>query len=161
MVILQYIAKQHGKEKENMLYNIQPSFSRNKNKIEYYNDKDNEFDDDSSDENLSNYIQTVKEEPIVRYINTTNESKNVLEKEQQFLKIQKELEEKRKLLASKKKEMTNFMKDEIEDIKSQQLHALERLKMYISNISGQVDDTEDQKEINDKISELNNWKNLE
>ena len=88
MVVIKYKLE----DGEEALYEINPLFRKGQNKEDeiYYNS------DDESEAQLD-----LKDEVIERKIKNVNKESNEFIKEKQFLKIQKEIEKKKKDLASK------------------------------------------------------------
>lgn len=139
MVVIKYKLK----DGEEPLYEINPIFRKIKGEGEdeiYYNS------DDESEAQLD-----FKDEVIERKIKNVNKESNEFIKEKQFLKIQKELETKKKDLASKRKEMSSFIKKELNDYKQQQIDALEKIQQYVYAITNDYDS-----ELSYKIEELQN-----
>lgn len=139
MVVIKYKLK----DGEEPLYEINPIFRKIKGEGEdeiYYNS------DDESEAQLD-----FKDEVIERKIKNVNKESNEFIKEKQFLKIQKELETKKKDLASKRKEMSSFIKKELNDYKQQQIDALEKIQQYVYAITNDYDS-----ELSSKIEELRN-----
>jgi len=136
MVVIKYKLE----DGEEPLYEINPLF-RKKTEGEdeiYYNS------DDESEAQLD-----FKDEVIERKIKNVNKESNEFIKEKQFLKIQKEIENKKKDLASKRKEMSSFIKKELNDYKQQQIDALEKIQQYVLAITNDYDS-----ELSSKIEEL-------
>ena len=128
---------------EEPLYEINPIFRKIKGEGEdeiYYNS------DDESEAQLD-----FKDEVIERKIKNVNKESNEFIKEKQFLKIQKEIENKKKDLASKRNEMSSFIKKELNDYKQQQIDALEKIQQYVYAITNDYDS-----ELSSKIEELRN-----
>ena len=141
MVVIKYKLE----DGEEPLYEINPLFRKGQNKEDeiYYNDINS---DDESEAQLD-----FKDEVIERKIKNVNKESNEFIKEKQFLKIQKELENKKKDLAFKKKEMSSFIKKELNDYKQQQIDALEKIQQYVYAITNDYDS-----ELSSKIEELYN-----
>ena len=139
MVVIKYKLE----DGEEPLYEINPIFRKIKGEGEdeiYYNS------DDESEAQLD-----FKDEVMERKIKNVNKESNEFIKEKQFLKIQKEIENKKKDLASKRKEMSSFIKKEINDYKQQQIDALEKIQQYVYAITNDYDF-----ELSSKIEELRN-----
>ena len=137
MVVIKYKLE----DGEEPLYEINPIFRKIKGEGEdeiYYNS------DDESEAQLD-----FKDEVMERKIKNVNKESNEFIKEKQFLKIQKELENKKKDLASKRKEMSSFIKKELNDYKQQQIDALEKIQQYVLAITNDYDS-----ELSSKIEEL-------
>ena len=136
MVVIKYKLE----DGEEPLYEINPIFRKSQNKEDeiYYNS------DDESEAQLD-----FKDEVIERKIKNVNKKSNEFIKEKQFLKIQKELETKKKDLASKRKEMSSFIKKELNDYNQQQIDALEKIQQYVLAITNDYDS-----ELSSKIEEL-------
>ena len=137
MVVIKYKLE----DGEEPLYEINPIFRKIKGEGEdeiYYNS------DDESEAQLD-----FKDEVIERKIKNVNTNSSEFIKEKQFLKIQKELETKKKDLASKRKEMSSFIKKELNDYKQQQIDALEKIQQYVLAITNDYDS-----ELSSKIEEL-------
>lgn len=136
MVVIKYKLE----DGEEPLYEINPIFRKSQSKEDeiYYNN------DDESEAQLD-----FKDEVIERKIKNVNKESNEFIKEKQFLKIQKELETKKKDLASKRKEMSSFIKKELNDYKQQQIDALEKIQQYVLAITNDYDS-----ELSSKIEEL-------
>ena len=141
MVVIKYKLE----DEEEPLYEINPIFRKGQNNEDeiYYN---NISSDDETEAQLD-----FKNEVIERKIKNVNKNSNEFIKEKQFIKIQNELEKKKKDLASKKKEMSSFIKQEINDYKQQQVHALEKIQQYVYTITNDYDS-----ELSSKIAELRN-----
>ena len=137
MVVIKY---KLGDGKEEPLYEINPIFRKSQSKEDeiYYNS------DDESEVQLD-----FKDEVIERKIKNVNKESNEFIKEKQFLKIQKEIENKKKDLASKRNEMSSFIKKELNDYKQQQIDALEKIQQYVLAITNDYDS-----ELSSKIEEL-------
>ena len=140
MVVIKY---KLGDGEEEPLYEINPIFRKSQSKEDeiYYNDINS---DDEYEAQLD-----FKDEVIERKIKNVNKESNEFIKEKQFLKIQKELENKKKDLASKRKEMSSFIKKELNDYKQQQIDALEKIQQYVLAITNDYDS-----ELSSKIEEL-------
>ena len=139
MVVIKYKLE----DGEEPLYEINPIFRKIKGEGEdeiYYNS------DDESEAQLD-----FKDEVIERKIKNVNKESNEFIKEKQFLKIQKEIENKKKDLASKRNEMSSFIKKELNDYKQQQIDALEKIRQYVYAITNDYDS-----ELSSKIEELRN-----
>ena len=138
MVVIKYKLE----DGEEPLYKINPIFRKSQSKEDeiYYNS------DDESEAQLD-----FKDEVIERKIKNVNKESNEFIKEKQFLKIQKEIENKKKDLASKRKEMSSFIKKELNDYKQQQIDALEKIQQYVYAITNDYDF-----ELSSKIEELRN-----
>ena len=139
MVVIKYKLE----DGEEPLYEINPIFRKIKGEGEdeiYYNS------DDESEAQLD-----FKDEVIERKIKNVNKESNEFIKEKQFLKIQKEIENKKKDLASKRNEMSSFIKKELNDYKQQQIDALEKIQQYVYAITNDYDS-----ELSSKIEELRN-----
>ena len=140
MVVIKY---KLGDGEEEPLYEINPIFRKSQSKEDeiYYNDINS---DDEYEAQLD-----FKDEVIERKIKNVNKESNEFIKEKQFLKIQKELENKKKDLASKRNEMSSFIKKELNDYKQQQIDALEKIQQYVLAITNDYDS-----ELSSKIEEL-------
>ena len=140
MVVIKY---KLGDGEEEPLYEINPIFRKSQSKEDeiYYNDINS---DDESEAQLD-----FKDEVIERKIKNVNKESNEFIKEKQFLKIQKEIENKKKDLASKRNEMSTFIKKELNDYKQQQIDALEKIQQYVLAITNDYDS-----ELSSKIEEL-------
>ena len=139
MVVIKYKLE----DGEEPLYEINPIFRKIKGEGEdeiYYNS------DDESEAQLD-----FKDEVIERKIKNVNKESNEFIKEKQFLKIQKEIENKKKDLASKRNEMSSFIKKELNDYKQQKIDALEKIQQYVYAITNDYDS-----ELSSKIEELRN-----
>ena len=134
MVVIKYKLE----DGEEPLYEINPIFRKKGEDEIYYNS------DDESEAQLD-----FKDEVMERKIKNVNKESNEFIKEKQFLKIQKELENKKKDLASKRKEMSSFIKKELNDYKQQQIDALEKIQQYVLAITNDYDS-----ELSSKIEEL-------
>ena len=134
MVVIKYKLE----DGEEPLYEINPIFRKKGEDEIYYNS------DDESEAQLD-----FKDEVIERKIKNVNKESNEFIKEKQFLKIQKELENKKKDLASKRNEMSSFIKKELNDYKQQQIDALEKIQQYVLAITNDYDS-----ELSSKIEEL-------
>lgn len=136
MVVIKYKLE----DGEEPLYEINPIFRKSQSKEDeiYYNS------DDESEAQLD-----FKDEVIERKIKNVNKESNEFIKEKQFLKIQKEIENKKKDLASKRNEMSSFIKKELNDYKQQQIDALEKIQQYVLAITNDYDS-----ELSSKIEEL-------
>ena len=134
MVVIKYKLE----DGEEPLYEINPIFRKKGEDEIYYNS------DDESEAQLD-----FKDEVMERKIKNVNKESNEFIKEKQFLKIQKELENKKKDLASKRNEMSSFIKKELNDYKQQQIDALEKIQQYVLAITNDYDS-----ELSSKIEEL-------
>ena len=134
MVVIKYKLE----DGEEPLYEINPIFRKKGEDEIYYNS------DDESEAQLD-----FKDEVIERKIKDVNKESNEFIKEKQFLKIQKEIENKKKDLASKRNEMSSFIKKELNDYKQQQIDALEKIQQYVLAITNDYDS-----ELSSKIEEL-------
>ena len=136
MVVIKYKLE----DGEEPLYKINPIFRKSQSKEDeiYYNS------DDESEAQLD-----FKDEVMERKIKNVNKESNEFIKEKQFLKIQKEIENKKKDLASKRNEMSSFIKKELNDYKQQQIDALEKIQQYVLAITNDYDS-----ELSSKIEEL-------
>jgi hypothetical protein len=125
------------------LYEISPTF-RNRSVEDdiYFNDNDNE-EADLEEVNLDFNDAFIERQ--VKADNTSEEFK----KEKEFIKIQNELEKRKKSLASKRKEIATLVADKISDYKQQQINALERIQKYVYAITNDYD-----RELETKIEEL-------
>lgn len=138
MVVIKY--KLEGETEP--LYEINPLFSNIKDVNQlYYND--NNIDDETE------VKLDFKDEVMERKIKNVNKESSEFIKEKEFLEIQNELEKKKKDLALKKKEMSSFIKKEINDYKQQQIYALEKIQKYVYTITNEYDS-----ELSSKIEEL-------
>ena len=138
MVVIKY--KLEGETEP--LYEINPLFGNIKDVNQlYYND--NNIDDETE------VKLDFKDEVMERKIKNVNKESSEFIKEKEFLEIQNELEKKKKDLALKKKEMSSFIKKEINDYKQQQIYALEKIQKYVYTITNEYDS-----ELSSKIEEL-------
>lgn len=140
MVVIKYKLKDEKKP----LYEINPRFNVKKKEKDYiyYND----INSDNETEAQLNF----KDEVIEHKIKNVNKESSEFIKEKQFVKIQKELEKKKKMLASKRKEFSLLKKD-ITDYKQQQIYALEKIQQYVYTITNEYDS-----KLSSKIEELKN-----
>jgi len=144
MVVVRYVLE----NEENPLYEINPTFSKigDEEQIYYNNDNDNDNDNDNNVETEIDLTGDIIERKIK---NIDKDSKEFI-KEKKFIEIQKEIEKRKKHLALKRREMSSFIKKEINDYKQQQIDALERIQKYVYTMTNDYDE-----QLSLKIKELN------
>jgi len=144
MVVVRYVLE----NEENPLYEINPTFSKigDEEQIYYNNDNDNDNDNDNNIETEIDLTGDIIERKIK---NIDKDSKEFI-KEKKFIEIQKEIEKRKKHLALKRREMSSFIKKEINDYKQQQIDALERIQKYVYTMTNDYDE-----QLSLKIKELN------
>ena len=140
MVVVRYVLE----NEENPLYEINPTFSKigDEEQIYYNNDNDN-------DNNIETEIDLTCDIIERKIKNIDKDSKEFI-KEKKFIEIQKEIEKRKKHLALKRREMSSFIKKEINDYKQQQIDALERIQKYVYTMTNDYDE-----QLSLKIKELN------
>ena len=140
MVVVRYVLE----NEENPLYEINPTFSKigDEEQIYYNNDNDN-------DNNVETEIDLTGDIIERKIKNIDKDSKEFI-KEKKFIEIQKEIEKRKKHLALKRREMSSFIKKEINDYKQQQIDALERIQKYVYTMTNDYDE-----QLSLKIKELN------
>ena len=138
MVVVRYVLE----NEENPLYEINPTFSKigDEEQIYYNNDNDNDIE---TEIDLTGDI-------IERKIKNIDKDSKEFIKEKKFIEIQKEIEKRKKHLALKRREMSSFIKKEINDYKQQQIDALERIQKYVYTMTNDYDE-----QLSLKIKELN------
>ena len=144
MVVVRYVLE----NEENPLYEINPTFSKigDEEQIYYNNDNNNDNDNDNNVETEIDLTGDIIERKIK---NIDKDSKEFI-KEKKFIEIQKEIEKRKKHLALKRREMSSFIKKEINDYKQQQIDALERIQKYVYTMTNDYDE-----QLSLKIKELN------